>query len=110
VAPGIASPSLVRTGKTMTLRIERVEERIRLSGECRSEHLDQVKAEIDRHGSSVVLDLEELHLVDVEAIRFFNACEARGISVSRCSPYIKAWMSRERERPVARIQKRRKER
>jgi hypothetical protein len=94
----------------MTLRIERVEERIRLSGECRSEHLDQVKAEIDRHGSPVVLDLEELDLVDIEAIRFFNSCEAKGMSVSHCSHYIRAWMSRERELPVARTRKRRKER
>lgn len=55
----------------MTLRIDRVEERMRLSGEFRSEHLDQVKAEIERRGSTVVLDLEELAPVDVEAIRFF---------------------------------------
>jgi len=32
----------------MTLKIESIEGRIRLSGEFRSEHLDQVKAEIDR--------------------------------------------------------------
>ena len=93
----------------MTLRIEWVGGRMRISGELRSEHLDQVKAEIERHGSTVVLDLEELDLVDVEAIRFFNTCEANGISVSHCSPYIRAWMSRERERRVVRARKRRKE-
>jgi hypothetical protein len=94
----------------MTVRIEWVDGRMRLCGELRSEHLDQLKAEIERRGSTVVLDLEELDLVDVEAIRFFNACEANGISVSHCSPYIRAWMSRERERSVARPRKRRKER
>jgi hypothetical protein len=82
---------------------------MQVSGELRSEHLDQVKAELERHGSTLALDLEELDLVDVEAIRFFNACEAKGISVSHCSPYIRAWMSREGERPVARARKRRKE-
>jgi hypothetical protein len=94
----------------MTVRIEWGEGQMRLSGELRSEHLDQVQAELERHGSTLALDLEELDLVDVEAIRFFNACEAKGISVSHCSPYIRAWMSRERERPVARTRKRRKER
>jgi hypothetical protein len=94
----------------MTLKIELIEGRIRLSGEFRSEHLDQVEAEIDRQGSPVVLDLEELTSVDVDGIRFLNACEAKGISVSRCSPYIKAWMSAERKRQAVRTRKRRKER
>ena len=49
--------------------------------ELRSEHLDQLKAEIERRGPTLVLDLEELDLVDVEAVRFFNTCEANGISV-----------------------------
>ena len=80
----------------MTLRIERVQARVRLSGEFRSEHLDQVKGEIKLCESPVVLDLEELDLVDVEAIRFLNSCEAKGISVLHCSPYIREWMSRER--------------
>lgn len=83
----------------MTLKIERIRSRIRLSGELRSEQLDQVKAEIGFCESSAVLDLEELGLVDVEAVGFLNACEAMGISVSRCSPYIREWMLRERSRP-----------
>jgi len=83
----------------MTLKIERIRSRIRLSGEFRSEQLDQVKAEIERCESPAVLDLGELNLVDVEAVRFFNACEAMGISVSHCLPYIREWMLRERSRP-----------
>ena len=94
----------------MTLKIELIEGRIRLSGEFRSEHLDQVKAEIDRHGSPVVLVLEELNGVDVDGIRFLNACEAKGISVSHCCPYVRTWMSAERERQAVRARKRRKER
>jgi len=42
------------------------------------------------------LDLEEVDLVDVEAVRFLNTCEAGGISVLHCSPYIREWMFRER--------------
>ena len=84
----------------MTLKIERIcgkrRTRIRLSGELRSEHLGQVTAEIERGGPRITLDLEEMDLVDVESVRFLNACEAEGISVLRCSPYIREWMLQER--------------
>jgi len=83
----------------MTLKIERIRSRIRLSGEFRSEHLDQVQAEIELCESPSVLDLEDLDLVDVEGVRFLNACEAKGISVFHCSSYIREWMLRERSRP-----------
>jgi hypothetical protein len=83
----------------MTLKIERISgkrrTRIRLSGQFRAEHLDQVRAEIER-GGPVALDLEEVDLVDVESVLFLNACEAAGISVLQCSPYIREWMLRER--------------
>ena len=92
----------------MTLRIERAQTRIRLSGKFRSEHLDQVEAEIELCDTPAVLDLEELDLIDVEAVRFLNACEAKGISVLHCSPYIRKWMSRERSQPEARTQVRKK--
>ena len=83
----------------MTLRIDRFGARVRLSGELRSEHLDQVQAEIDSCGPSAVLDLEEVDLIDVESVRFLNACEAVGVSILHCSPYIREWMLQERSRP-----------
>jgi anti-anti-sigma regulatory factor len=83
----------------MTLKIERISgkhrTRIRLSGELRCEHLDQVRAEIARGGPQIVLDLEEVDLVDLKGICFLNACRAEGISVLQCSPYIREWMLRE---------------
>jgi len=94
----------------MTLKIERFRARVRLSGELRSEHLDQVKTELQKCGASAVLDLEEVNLADVDGVRFLNACEAKGISVLHCSPYISEWMLRERSRPEARARKRKKER
>ena len=90
----------------MILKIERISElpkvRLRLSGEFRSHHLDQVKAEISRGEPIAALDLEEVDLVDIEAIRFLNAREDEGILVLHCSPYIKEWMSRERQEEKAR--------
>ena len=82
----------------MTLRIEPDRGRLRLCGQLRCEHLDQLKAEIEACGTPVVLDLEELDLVDIEAVRFLNECEAKGITLQRCSAFIREWMSRERSK------------
>ena len=84
----------------MTLRIDRVGDRVRLSGEFRSGHVHQVKTEMDQCGSRSVLDLEEVDRVDVEAVHFLNSCEARGVSVLNASAYIRAWMAQEGERPA----------
>ena len=83
----------------MTLRIELVQGRIRLSGELRVGLLDQVKTEIERCESPIVLDLEELDLIDREGVRFLNACESAGVSILHCPPYIREWMLQERGRP-----------
>jgi NAD(P)-dependent dehydrogenase (short-subunit alcohol dehydrogenase family) len=74
--------------------------RVRLSGEFRSGHVHQVKTEKDQCGSPGVLHLEEVDLVDVEAIHFLNSCEEQGVSVLNASAYIEKWMVRERERPA----------
>jgi hypothetical protein len=87
----------------MTLKIRQIagehEIRICLSGQLRSEHLDQLKSEIERGGPRVTLDLEELELVDIEGVRFLNTCESAGVSILHCSPYIREWMLQERNRP-----------
>ena len=46
-------------------------------------------------GRDVVLDLVEVGLVDVEAVRFLVWCEAQGVRISRCPAYVRAWMARE---------------
>jgi hypothetical protein len=94
--------------KSMTLKIRQVagkrEIRICLSGQLRSEHLDQLKSEVERGGARVTLDLEELDLVDIEGVRFLNACESAGVSILHCSPYIREWMLQERGRPKAHLE------
>jgi hypothetical protein len=87
----------------MTLKIKRTagkrKTRICLSGQLRSEHLDQLKSEVERGGPRVALDLGEVDLVDIEAVHFLNACESAGVSILHCSPYIREWMLQERGRP-----------
>ena len=84
----------------MTLKIEKHRDgprtTIRLIGRMRAEHLSELEKQIRETESKIVLDLEELDLVDVEAVRFLRKCETQGVTLLNCSPYIKEWMSRER--------------
>ena len=47
------------------------------------------------HEAGIVLDLEEVTLVDVDVVRFLGMCEAKGVELVRCSPYIREWIFRE---------------
>jgi anti-anti-sigma regulatory factor len=84
----------------MVMRIERVADGqvtiLRLSGRLQSEHVDQLKAQIGDSIQRVVLDLEEVRLVDGYAVCFLADCEANGVELTRCSPYIRDWVARER--------------
>ncbi len=86
----------------MTLRIERISEggmtTVRVSGRIGAEHLLELEGEVEGKGAGTVLDLEHVTLVDVEGIRFLSQCEARGIEIVRCSPYIREWIARERRK------------
>ena len=70
---------------------------IRLIGRMRAEHLSELEKQIKESESKIVLDLEELNLVDVEAVRFLGMCETKGITLLNCSPYIRDWIGKERD-------------
>jgi anti-anti-sigma regulatory factor len=84
----------------MTLRIEKVASgpvtTIRLIGRVRAELLEELTAQIKASGTTVVLDLEEVSLVDVEVVRFLGDAETQGIQLVHCSPYIADWIRKER--------------
>ena len=69
---------------------------IRLIGRMRAEHLSELEKQIKESESKIVLDLEELNLVDVEAVRFLGMCETQGVTPLNCSPYIRDWIGKER--------------
>ena len=46
---------------------------------------------------SVVLDLGEVKLVDVDVVRFLSDAEGAGIELRNCPPFIRAWIERERD-------------
>jgi anti-anti-sigma regulatory factor len=86
----------------MTIRIERETQRlktmIRVSGRLQSKHLDELKAHLEGARSRIALDLNGVTLVDVEIVRFLNACEKGGVELLHCWPYIHEWMIREKGR------------
>jgi hypothetical protein len=69
---------------------------IRLIGRMRAEHLSELEKQIRESESKIVLDLEELDLVDVEAVRFLGMCETQGVTLLNCPPYIRDWIGKER--------------
>jgi anti-anti-sigma regulatory factor len=83
----------------MTLRIVKVPHGARtvlkLIGRIRSENLDELCGQMDGRTSGIVLDLQEVTLVDVEVVRFLGICEAKGVELAHCSPYIREWIFRE---------------
>ena len=83
------------------MRIEKHSQRgkttIRLIGHFQLEHVNELQKQLEQNGSQVVLDLTELTLVDIDIIRFLGTCEASGVELVNCSPYIREWMKEERE-------------
>jgi len=85
----------------MTLKIEKYSDEysttLRLIGRMHAKHVPEMEKEIRGSESKIVLDLEELNLVDVEAVRFLGSCEAAGVTLVNCSPYIRDWIGKERD-------------
>jgi hypothetical protein len=85
----------------MTLRIQKHSDghgtTIRLTGRVRAEHLPELEKQIRESEPNIALALEELKLVDVEAVRFLGMCEAQGVTLLNCSPYIRDWIGKERD-------------
>jgi DNA-binding NtrC family response regulator len=75
---------------------------IKLIGRIRADSLLELKAQIEASGSSIVLELGEITLVDVEAVRFLIECESNGLQLLHCSVYLREWIARERERDTKR--------
>jgi anti-anti-sigma regulatory factor len=73
---------------------------LRLVGRIESMYLGELQAEVRSHRLPLVLDLDQVTLVDQPVVRFFVACEADGIELVHCAPYIRDWMSGEGRRAL----------
>jgi len=76
--------------------------RIVLSGRIEREQLAELQRLIDEDAPHklVTLDLEDVRLVDREAIGFLARCEGVGIRLENCSTYVREWISREEDEPA----------
>ena len=70
---------------------------IKLSGRMGAENLGElerlISAEAD--GRSIVMDLEDLRLVDQDAVNFLRHCEVDSITLKNCPAYIRRWITEE---------------
>jgi hypothetical protein len=57
----------------------------------------ELEKQIRESESYIVLDLEEVNLVAVEAVRFLGSCEVAGVTLLNCSPYIRNWIGKVRD-------------
>ena len=45
----------------------------------------------------IVLDLKDVSAVNLEVVRFLVRCQADGVTIENCTPYIREWMEREKD-------------
>lgn len=86
----------------MMLRIEQIaddsETILTLIGRITSPDVQQLKAEIAEARNRVTLDLQQVWLVDLDAVHFLAAVEQRGIHLRHLPQYVRAWILQEKPR------------
>ena len=69
-----------------------------LSGRIEAEDVTELQRlfELESVASHLVLDLEDVTLVDRDAVNFLMRCEQNGIRLENCPPYIREWIERQK--------------
>jgi len=90
----------------MTIRIQQTTEGhctiLRLSGELVSSQREALLEEIEGNNNTIALCLDEVTLVDLDIVQLLARCEAKGLELLNCPPYIREWISRESSRATSR--------
>jgi hypothetical protein len=70
-----------------------------LSGRIEKQATAELKrlCDLQPEKRDVVVDLKDVTLVDREVIQLFTRCEADGVTIENCTPYIREWMKREKD-------------
>jgi hypothetical protein len=69
---------------------------LRVSGRIHAEKVDTLRDVLGRQNGRVAIDLEEVALVDREAVAFLALSEIDGIELRNCPAYIREWVDREK--------------
>lgn len=83
------------------LRIQRSSKRgvvFSLSGRIETEDVAELQRlfSLEVVGQDIALDLQEITLVDRDAVKFLARCEAERIKLENCPAYIREWIDSER--------------
>jgi len=78
----------IRRSEDKELAIFALSGRIEEVNVAELQQLLEAEAEV----TDITFDLEEIRLVDREAVKFLAGCEARGIKLKNCPPYIRQWI------------------
>jgi hypothetical protein len=70
-----------------------------LSGRIERQAIAELKRlfECQTDRRDIVLDLKDVGVIDRDVIHFFVRCEADGVKLDNCTPYIREWMTREKD-------------
>ena len=82
------------------LRIQRFFDRgvvLSLSGHIEIEDVAELQRLLDLEAGreNIALDLQDITLVDREALKFLARCEAEGIRLENCPAYVREWIENE---------------
>jgi hypothetical protein len=99
IAPRNGQFLLERTSEVLKIQRSMHGETVRLalSGRIGGQHLAELQRLIEEEAPRhvITLDLEEVRLVDFEAVGFLARWEATGIRLEHCSAYVREWIARE---------------
>jgi hypothetical protein len=77
--------------------------KLRLSGRIQSDQIAGIRSELGDDCATKILDLSQVTLVDLAAVRFLIRCEDDGIKLAHCPSYVREWTFRERAERAARV-------
>jgi hypothetical protein len=67
-----------------------------VSGCVTGEHVDMLRGVMEQESGGFAVDLNNVVLVDREAVKLLALSEAHGTELRNCPPYIREWVTRER--------------
>ena len=69
-----------------------------LSGRLDRENIAELEGLIAAEGKDlrIILDLKDMTLTGQEGIAYLTRCEAAGIVLANCDPYVREWIARQR--------------
>jgi anti-anti-sigma regulatory factor len=70
-----------------------------LSGRIEAQALAELRRlfECQTDSRDIVLDLKDVGVVDRDVVCFFVRCQADGVKLENCAPYVREWMEREKD-------------